>query len=151
MSLSEGQPTVLKRSPASISKTRASLTLGCSATQGRVRQREHYGRWLSSDRPTIAAVGLMRLPRWRRGCSQELRAMRPLALKPSLGSSQFTEAPCKHTMRIAFFRPNRQCTRVAKSRSGSVAVRTRTMEKQQVAHGRLSKMSHDRRERMNTS
>jgi hypothetical protein len=59
--------------------------------------------------------------------------MRPLTLKPSLSSGQFAEGPCKHALPISF-RPDWQCTRVAKSRSGSVAVRVRTAKEQQVAH-----------------
>jgi hypothetical protein len=83
-------------------------------------------------------------------CSQELRVMAPLTLKPSLSSGQFAEGPSKHALRISF-RPNRQCARLAKSRSGSVAVRVRTTKEQQVAHARLSQMSHGRRERMNAA
>jgi hypothetical protein len=76
--------------------------------------------------------------------------MAPLTLKPSLSSGQVPEAPCEHTLRISF-PANRQCARVAKSRSGGVAVLVRTTKEQQVAHARLSRVSHGRRERMNAA
>ena len=58
--------------------------------------------------------------------SQELR--RPLALKPSLGSGQFVQAACTRTLDISF-RPDWQSARLAKRRTGGVAVSTRLMEK----------------------
>jgi hypothetical protein len=60
----------------------------------------------------------------RRVLFRKLRPIRPLALKPSLSSCQFTQAPCKHTLHISF-RPNRQCARLAKGSSGGLAVRIR--------------------------
>jgi hypothetical protein len=54
-------------------------------------------------------------------------------LKPGLSSSQFAQASCKQTLPISF-RPNWQCTRLAKGCSSSVVVRVRTTKEQQVAH-----------------
>jgi hypothetical protein len=76
--------------------------------------------------------------------------MAPLTLKPSLSSGQVSEAPCEHTLPISF-PPNRQYARVAKSRSGGVAVLVRTTKERQIAHARLSRISHGRREQMNAA
>jgi hypothetical protein len=76
--------------------------------------------------------------------------MAPLTLKPSLSSGQVPEAPREHTLHISF-PPNRQCARVAKSRSGGVAVLVRTTKEQQVVHARLSRVIHCRRVRMNAA
>ena len=76
--------------------------------------------------------------------------MRPLTLKPSLGSSQFTKAPSKHTLYISL-RPYRQSARPAKRQSSGMTVRVRTTQEQQVAHGAAlldessSPRAHERR------
>jgi hypothetical protein len=53
----------------------------------------------------------------------------PVAFEPSFSTREVPEAPCKRTGHIPF-RPDRQCTGLAKRRGGSVTVGIRTTQEQ---------------------